>query len=820
MVARFLLILLTLCLVSTEVDANAFRAWSVGGVLASGCRFSGAGWPNIQNDCLLSSDTTDVISAPRPNSPTFADTFGFGSSQDVLTNGSNFGICDAAFSGATDCSITTQIKVCATPGNITTNTHPWSTEGVVSWQPTGTVGYDPHNSGTYLSGVPAFSPPITIESTAGSIGSAGVSWNWVSYMTAVCGSNLNSYFVDAILGDMPNLRAATVSMGSNDTLTVAAPPAGFPYWPTSENSIGSNGNGTSPPSNLTLTFATGASFGYPNPNDKGFLLVQNNGTTINGGTCFWVNPSNNQACIAWVSGLDLTVNGFYGDTAGMGLFRATVRQGITNFINDTFANMGCMDGACAYGHNHSIYLGTVPSAGFDELIATNLNDPDVLENGWNIKLRTPNSSITQSFLGARVNNGTSSSHGPIDYPCAGTHSVTYSALETNQYSFNLGISNQSSTFLVSSGEEGATNIATTPTSAVLGGTNCPMIVGVPSSTAISATIIDNQTFTTTTNPASFVPLLFYGGGGASMWDGGVSGMLLNGPTPVNSWTGPVGGIYTVTVGPCFNGEGTIPLAHPGYTIYSCFVGTGAVTLYALGAVSSLPTNTSTTASLSVPLNPAVFGFVVGDTLIDNSNALSVTSITGSGPYTINMSCAHPTFDGGGNCLLPAANNSVSSDPVASGTYNSGTGAVSLVLGADVGLTNGSSFTLSNLYGTGSISSLNGTWTATAGTTGTTLNFTGPTGLTLTIGASNNGVSNPNFPANSALMEKVGPVQLVASTTGSGCDGVNLLCGITYDPRGAVRLARTSGSRHWYLNWLWLHGRGTDPQHSALWWRNR
>ena len=70
--------------------------------------------------------------------------------------------------------------------------------------------------------------------------------------------------------------------------------------------------------------------------------------------------------------------------------------------------------------------------------------------------------------------------------------------------------------------------------------------------------------------------------------------------------------------------------------------------------------------------------------------------------------------------------------ISSGTYNSTTGAVSLTMNASHGLTAGDAFVLSGLTGTGSFASLNGTWVATAGTTGSTLNFTAPTGLTLTI----------------------------------------------------------------------------------------
>jgi hypothetical protein len=82
-----------------------------------------------------------------------------------------------------------------------------------------------------------------------------------------------------------------------------------------------------------------------------------------------------------------------------------------------------------------------------------------------------------------------------------------------------------------------------------------------------------------------------------------------------------------------------------------------------------------------------------------------------------------------------------STTVSSGTYNSTTGAVSITTAAAHGLNPGDTFELSSLTGTGGYASLDGEWTATSGTTGTTLNFTGPTGLgstTLTGGTVGSG----------------------------------------------------------------------------------
>lgn len=77
------------------------------------------------------------------------------------------------------------------------------------------------------------------------------------------------------------------------------------------------------------------------------------------------------------------------------------------------------------------------------------------------------------------------------------------------------------------------------------------------------------------------------------------------------------------------------------------------------------------------------------------------------------------------------NGLLGSVPIVSGTYNSGTGAVSLTLAQNSGVPVGQKISVT-ATGTGSVASINGTATATSGTTGTTLNFTTGTGLTLTI----------------------------------------------------------------------------------------
>jgi len=92
----------------------------------------------------------------------------------------------------------------------------------------------------------------------------------------------------------------------------------------------------------------------------------------------------------------------------------------------------------------------------------------------------------------------------------------------------------------------------------------------------------------------------------------------------------------------------------------------------------------------------------------------------------NVSCS-----GLGNCVGSPMSQGFTTT-IASGTYNSGTGAVSLTTTAPHGLGPGSSFNIPDITGTGVAYLLAHDQTATPGTTGNTLNFTAATGLTLTI----------------------------------------------------------------------------------------
>ena len=80
--------------------------------------------------------------------------------------------------------------------------------------------------------------------------------------------------------------------------------------------------------------------------------------------------------------------------------------------------------------------------------------------------------------------------------------------------------------------------------------------------------------------------------------------------------------------------------------------------------------------------------------------------------------------------------------ISSGTYTTGTGAVTLTTAAAHGLQIGDTFSINTAAGTGSFAAINGTFTATSGTTGSTLNFTIAASLTMTITGGNVVTTSP------------------------------------------------------------------------------
>ncbi len=106
-----------------------------------------------------------------------------------------------------------------------------------------------------------------------------------------------------------------------------------------------------------------------------------------------------------------------------------------------------------------------------------------------------------------------------------------------------------------------------------------------------------------------------------------------------------------------------------------------------------------------------------------------------------------------------------------GTYTPLSGAVSLTTNAAHGLQPGDTFTLSSMAGTGSFAALNGTWVATTGTTSSTLNFTAPTGLTLTITGGDLGNVGVSLTTTSAHGLLPGDT-FVAALSGTGASLLN------------------------------------------------
>jgi hypothetical protein len=141
----------------------------------------------------------------------------------------------------------------------------------------------------------------------------------------------------------------------------------------------------------------------------------------------------------------------------------------------------------------------------------------------------------------------------------------------------------------------------------------------------------------------------------------------------------------------------------------------------------------------------------------NSQSQQWHGIGGSNEYGGNLSPPFPSvpnsyyLPGGATASIPSffsgssygtttwpwvnpANGFTSGGAITSGTYNSSTGAVSLTVPSGLATTVGASVIATGLLGTGTnLAALNGIYTTTSGTSGTTINFTAATGQgTITI----------------------------------------------------------------------------------------
>lgn len=134
--------------------------------------------------------------------------------------------------------------------------------------------------------------------------------------------------------------------------------------------------------------------------------------------------------------------------------------------------------------------------------------------------------------------------------------------------------------------------------------------------------------------------------------------------------------------------------------------------------------------------------------------------------------------------------------VSSGTYNSGSGAVALTTSVTHGLVPGNSFVV-HLTGTGSITALSGRFIATAGTTGSTLNYTAATGLTVAISGGSfisGALAIGQFVYGSAVL----PGTIITSGSGTSWVVSNNQT-VTIEAMQAV--AATNNSVAMQINWL-------------------
>jgi hypothetical protein len=107
--------------------------------------------------------------------------------------------------------------------------------------------------------------------------------------------------------------------------------------------------------------------------------------------------------------------------------------------------------------------------------------------------------------------------------------------------------------------------------------------------------------------------------------------------------------------------------------------------------------------------------------------------------------------------------------VTSGSYTSANGAVSLTLSSSTLISNGDTFALIGMTGTGSIATLNGLHTATS-VSGATVGFTAPTGLMLTI---TGGTAN----SHPLLAGVPGDYVLISGATNGGSGGAGAINGL-------------------------------------------
>lgn len=146
------------------------------------------------------------------------------------------------------------------------------------------------------------------------------------------------------------------------------------------------------------------------------------------------------------------------------------------------------------------------------------------------------------------------------------------------------------------------------------------------------------------------------------------------------------------------------------------------------------------------------------------------------------------------CL--AGNGSVNAEKITAGTYNSGTGAVSLTTSTNIPfLQIGNVVTVRGVTGTGSVASLNGAVTATSGSGSTTLNYTIATGLTMTITPGSTAYTE----ATGDDGEKVTSPEYVSSGGSAAYNWITDICPTGYYQSSTVGTTNEIGYAYWYAN---------------------
>lgn len=128
-------------------------------------------------------------------------------------------------------------------------------------------------------------------------------------------------------------------------------------------------------------------------------------------------------------------------------------------------------------------------------------------------------------------------------------------------------------------------------------------------------------------------------------------------------------------------------------------------------------------------------------------------------------------------------------------YNSGTGDVTITYAANSNAAVGSTVVVSGVTGTGSFASVNGTFTAAAGTNGTTVHYTIATGLTMTTNNSGNTLVTNGWVYNSAVTYAP-PGSFFVQNTVVASDGFIYTCIATTTGNDPT----TDGGVHWSKQW--------------------